>query len=221
MINIVSPHTFVDYVTPEEMRRAEEEAASRGLGVEALMENAGRAVASVVDERYRPEGVRRVMVVCGTGNNGGDGFVAARYLKKKGWNVLVILLGGPFAIKTEEARKNWERVEPMVVSVGDEESLKKHRKYFERSDVIIDAILGTGVHGELREPAATAVRMINDSGAAKVAVDVPSGLDPLTGDASGTTVRADLTVALHRAKTGLRGKDEYTGDVVVAPIGID
>lgn len=211
----------MEYLTPLEMREAEERAAARGLGVETLMENAGAAVAAIVDERYRQDGYNRVMIVCGTGNNGGDGFVAARYLKKKGWSVLVLLVGGPFAIKTEEARRNWERVEPMVVSVSDQETLKNQRRYFDRSDVVVDAIFGTGVHGELREPASTAICMINESGAARVAIDIPSGLDPLTGETSRTVVRANLTVALHRAKTGLRGNDEYTGDVVVVPIGID
>lgn len=211
----------MEYLTPDEMSEAEKEAIARGRGVEILMENAGSAVAAVVDERYRQRGSRRAMVVCGTGNNGGDGFVAARHLKEKGWSVLVLLLGAPFRIKTEEARKNWERVERLVVSISDTAKLKTQQKYFDRSDVIVDAILGTGARGGLREPAATAVRMINGATAARVAVDIPSGLDPLTGEVSGPTVRADVTIALHRPKTGLRGKDEYTGEVVVVPIGID
>ena len=97
----------MEYLTPDEMTEAEKEAASGGLRVETLMENAGSAVASIIDERYGQRRSRRVMVVCGTGNNGGDGFVAARRLKEKGWSVLVLLLGAPFGIKTDEARKNW------------------------------------------------------------------------------------------------------------------
>ncbi len=72
----------------------------------------------------------------------------------------------------------------------------------------------------MREPVATAIGLINSSRGAKVAIDVPSGLDPLTGEASSAAVRADLTVTLHRAKTGLRGKDEYTGVLIAVPIGI-
>jgi len=210
----------MEYLTPDEMRAAEAAAGARGVGTEELMENAGRAIAGVIDERYASLKGGRILVVCGTGNNGGDGLVAARYLKK-GWTVLVLLLGSPAAIKTKEALRNWEKVESRVVSVVGEESLRLHKKYFDRAEVILDAMLGTGIHGEMREPMATAVRMINASKAAKVSADIPTGLDPLTGEAGAMVVRADLTVTLHRAKVGMRGRDEYTGEVVVAQIGID
>lgn len=210
----------MEYLTPDEMREVEERAGAKGLGTDKLMEDAGKAVASIIDDRYPVTVAKRVLVVSGTGNNGGDGFVAARYLKK-GRSVLVLLVGTPYAIRTEEARKNWEKVEGSVVSVGDATGLRKHKKYFDRADVIVDAILGTGARGGLREPAATAVDMINSSGAVKVSVDIPTGLDPLTGEAPGAVVRANLTIALHRPKVGIRGKDEYTGEVVVASIGID
>jgi NAD(P)H-hydrate epimerase len=210
----------MDYLTPDEMREEEARAGSKGLDTQALMENAGKAIASVINERYPPVGRRRVLIVCGAGNNGGDGLVVARYLKKS-WNVLVLLLGTPFAIKTEEARKNWARVESSVVSIDTVGALRKHQKYFDRADVVVDAILGTGTHGGLRELAATAAAMINGTKAVKVAVDIPSGLDPLTGEAPGTVVKADLTITLHRAKVGLRERNEYTGEVIVVPIGID
>jgi NAD(P)H-hydrate epimerase len=86
---------------------------------------------------------------------------------------------------------------------------------------VVDAILGTGTRGGLRELAATAASMINGTKAVKVAVDTPSGLDPLTGETPGIVVKADLTIALHAAKVGLRERDEYTGEVIVVPIGID
>jgi hydroxyethylthiazole kinase-like uncharacterized protein yjeF len=211
----------MEYVTPDEMRRAEEKAIAAGVDVETLMENAGKAVASVIEDRYGSAKSRRVMVLSGTGNNGGDGFVAARYLKKLRWNVLVLLLGTPFRLKTPEASKNWERVERLVISVDSVEGLRAHSKYFDRADVIVDALLGTGAKGGIREPMATAVDTANSARAAKVSVDVPSGLDPLTGEAEGDVVRADLTISLHRTKTGLRGRDEYTGEIMVVPIGID
>jgi hydroxyethylthiazole kinase-like uncharacterized protein yjeF len=210
----------MDYLTPDEMREVESRAAARGLSPRTLMENAGRAVAAVIEERLSKAQKMRALIVCGTGNNGGDGFVVAKALSKR-WNVLVLLIGTPSAIKTEEARDAWLRAEGLVVSTEDEKTLQAHRKYFDRADVIVDAILGTGARGPLREPAASAVRMINGSKGFKVAVDIPSGLDPLTGDHEGPVVKADLTVALHRAKVGLRGRDEYTGEVTVVPIGID
>jgi len=221
LIKIVFPlWSKLEYLTPDEMRAAERGAFAMGVSAETLMENAGRAVAEVVDDRFGPGASHTALVVCGPGNNGGDGFVAARYLKARGWTVLVLLLGAPAAIRTEESSKNWRRVENLVTSVVSPEELARYGDYFARSDVILGAITGTGFSGGLREPAATAVNMMNGSGAKRVAVDIPSGLDPLSGESHGPVFRADITVTFHRAKTGLRGKGEYTGEVLVVPIGI-
>ncbi len=213
----------MEYVTPEQMMKEEEDAASLGIGVERLMENAGAEVAREVERRYGPLFGKRVLVVAGNGNNGGDGFVAARYLAEKGSKVKVLLLSSPEEIRTKEAETNWKRLRETVVETlvaRDGIELSGQLSEFERAEIVIDAILGTGVRGEVREPHATAIRLMNASKARKVALDVPSGLDPLTGEARGTTVKADLTVALHRAKVGLRRGSEFTGEVVVVPIGI-
>ena len=213
---------IVEYLTPEQMREAERRAASQGLDEAALMENAGAAIAMVVESRYARLAGRRLLVACGLGNNGGDGLVVARHMSR-GWHVRVLLLGPASAIRTASSSRNWsllgssiERVEAMDVAV-----LQGLEGWFSWADVILDSVLGTGVRGEVREPLATAIRKINSSVAAKVSVDIPSGLDPLTGEAASATVKADLTVALHRAKVGLRGKGEYTGEVTVVPIGIE
>ncbi len=213
----------MEYVTPEQMMKEEEDAASLGIGVERLMENAGAEVAREVERRYGPLFGKRVLVVAGNGNNGGDGFVAARYLAEKGSKVKVLLLSSPEEIRTKEAETNWKRLRETVVETlvaRDGIELSGQLSEFERAEIVIDAIFGTGVRGEVREPHATAIRLMNASKARKVALDVPSGLDPLTGEARGTTVKADLTVALHRAKVGLRRGSEFTGEVVVVPIGI-
>lgn len=212
------------YVTPEEMREAELRASAYGLDGAALMERAGAAVAGVVEERYPQSGGRRrrkVLVVCGLGNNGGDGLVAARRLAGGSW-VRVLLLGEAAAIKTKEAAENWALLGGTVerVEAVDGSRLLERRDWFEWAEVVLDAILGTGVRGQVREPLATAIGLVNGARCAKVAIDVPSGLDPLTGAAGSATVRADVTIALHRAKVGLRGKSGYTGEVVVVPIGI-
>ncbi len=211
----------MDYVTPEEMREAEGRAASYGLDAAALMENAGAAVVRVVEERFAQLKGGRILVVCGLGNNGGDGFVAAR-LFSRAWKVRVLLLGPASEIKTDEAAKNWRRLGAHIekAEARDEASVIGHHEWFERAGIVLDAVLGTGVKGDVRQPMAAAIHMINSSRAVKVAVDIPSGLDPLSGEAGPATVRADLTVTLHRAKTGLRGKDEYTGEVLAVPIGI-
>jgi hydroxyethylthiazole kinase-like uncharacterized protein yjeF len=212
----------VRYITPERMKELESLASSRGLGVGELMENAGRAVAEVVENRYGSGKSKKVLVVCGTGNNGGDGFVAARYLSQLGWKVKVVLLADPGSIKTAEARENWSKLVPPVrtETAPDAEALGRLKTRMKDQDVILDAIFGTGVRGEIREPAKTAVDLINLSGAAKVSIDIPSGVDPATGQVMGAAVRADLTVALHSAKTGLRGMEQYTGELIAVPIGI-
>ncbi len=212
----------MDYITPEEMRRVEAGASDRGLDEQALMENAGAAIVRVLEQRYARLDGGRMLVVCGLGNNGGDGMVAARLLGGR-WHVRALLLGRAAGIKTETSATNWSRLKASVqkAEAPDLVSLLGYRDWFAWPDVILDCILGTGARGEVREPMATAIGMMNASRAPKVAVDIPSGLDPLTGAAASATVRADLTIALHRAKVGLSGKGEYTGEVVVASIGID
>ena len=210
------------YITPQEMREAEARARSYGLDEAALMENAGRAVAGIIEERYAGAGGRNLLVVCGLGNNGGDGLVAARHMGGR-WRVRVLLLGRASEIRTREASESWGRLGPPVekIEVQDRPALLSHSDSFAWAEVILDSILGTGVKGgEVREPVATAIGLINASEAAKVAIDIPSGLDPLGGEAGSATVRADVTVTLHRPKTGLRGKDEYTGELIAVPIGI-
>jgi len=211
----------MEYLTPQQMRDAEARAGSYGLGPAELMENAGAAVARVVEERYARTAGANILILCGLGNNGGDGLVAARYLGS-GWRVRVLLLGRAADLKTREAATNWAKLRAPVerAETPDQQSLLSRREWFAWADVILDAILGTGVKGELREPMASAVRLANDSGSSKIAIDLPSGLDPLSGAACATTVRADLTITLHRAKVGMRGKGGYTGEVLAVPIGI-
>jgi ADP-dependent NAD(P)H-hydrate dehydratase / NAD(P)H-hydrate epimerase len=211
----------LDYVTPDEMSRLERGASDYGMGVKDLMENAGRAVAEFVVSRYGTG--RRVCVVCGGGNNGGDGMVAARYLSAS-CDVEVILLTSPEKIKSAEARDNWRALAGTDASVHvavDAAGLAESSRVFAKSDVIVVAIFGTGVkEGVVREPYASAISSINVAKAPKVAIDLPSGIDPATGAASHPAVKADVTVALHLPKIGLKGREEFTGEVVVVPIGI-
>ncbi len=215
----------MDFLTPNEVRELELRATRRGLGVDVLMENAGSSVARTIMELYgtRRGPGRTILVVCGTGNNGGDGFVAARYLSGN-WAVRVLLLASsPSMIKTKEARENFERLstEPVELAVADAETLASHGSWFGDATIIVDAIFGTGVKGEVREPMRTAIGMVNAAKGIKVAIDIPSGLDPATGNVpEGGAVKADLTVALHAPKTGLKGKETYTGEVVSVPIGL-
>lgn len=161
--------------------------------------------------------------MCGSGNNGGDGAVAARYLSHV-CDTTVLLLASPDRIRSDEARRNWERLEgtPAKLLVAEDAAkLKRSSGVIKGSDVVVVAIIGTGMQGgAVKEPYATAIEMINASRAVKVAVDLPSGLDPGSGVVGRPTVKADVTLALHLPKAGLKGRPEYTGEVVVVPIGI-
>lgn len=206
------------------MRKIEDRAELLGVSRLMLMENAGKAVADFIASRVETAG-SLIVVVCGTGNNGGDGFVAARHLAGYGFPVRVFLLGRKENVRTQEASRNLEVILRMrssieVFTLSDSSLMDELRKAAGEARVIVDAIFGTGIEGELREPHASAIDIINKSRAFKVAVDVPSGLDPLDGNICGRAVRADVTMTFHRMKTGLLKRGEITGAVAVAKIGI-
>jgi len=176
-----------------------------------LMEAAGRAVAEAV-AGLAPEGA--VRVVCGKGNNGGDGFVAARLLREMGFEVEVLLLW-PGEELRGDAKVNFERCGGDLVE-GDLAGR------LGGSGAVVDAIFGTGFEGAPREPAAGAIDAIDRCGAPVVACDIASGVDASTGEVAGEAVEADVTVSFHAAKLGQRiapGK-WHTGELRVAPIGI-
>ncbi len=186
----------------------------RGISGLELMERAGRGLAEVVQQRA-PTG--RIVVVCGKGNNGGDGFVCARVLRDLGREVRVLGLGDPGDLQGD-ARTNYERVPGDTPEAFDPAKVQ-------RASGIVDAILGTGFSAEPREPAAGAIEAINAAAGAAatvVACDVPSGVDASTGEVHGVAVKAHATVTFHAAKPGLwiaPGKDN-AGEVTVIDIGI-
>ncbi|HET7181089.1 MAG TPA: NAD(P)H-hydrate epimerase [Candidatus Limnocylindrales bacterium] len=203
-----------------------------GVPGQRLMEHAGAAVAAAVKaiaEQTDRWTKGPILVLCGPGNNGGDGFVAARYLAKAGAEVAVVLVSSTAQPSTADATRNWNRLdrEKRVsrIHASTALELKVLAKDIERASVVVDALLGTGVHGELRDPIRTAVEVVLAARKAKVpivAVDTPTAVDLTSGDASSPVVRADLTVTFHRPKTGLltRQGAAYAGKVLVAPIGI-
>jgi hydroxyethylthiazole kinase-like uncharacterized protein yjeF len=205
-------------VSSKEMAELDRAAERMGIPRLLLMENAGAAVARRLVGRFGP---CRVLVLAGTGNNGGDGMVTARHLRNLGCEVELVLVGDPGGIRTEEARTNWRIVSAMKgVGKALYSSLRDLRGRMERADVVVDAMLGTGVRGELREPVLSIVRELNSSGKPVVAVDAPTGLDPSTGRICGEAVRAVMTVTFHAPKSGFAGRDEYTGQVWVEDIGL-
>jgi len=197
--------------TSDRMAVVDANAEALGVPRKQLMESSGNAVAREVGALADPGD--RVVIVAGRGNNGGDAFVAARFLYE--FDVTTVLLGRADNIGTEIARENWDalqRAEADTRQVTDSSAVD-----LPDCDVVVDAMLGTGVTGALREPEATAARAINDSGATVVAVDVPSGVDADTGETEGVAVDADRVVTFHEQKPGLTDLD---AEVRVADIGI-
>jgi ADP-dependent NAD(P)H-hydrate dehydratase / NAD(P)H-hydrate epimerase len=198
-------------ITAERMAAVDENAEALGVPRKQLMESSGNAVARVVREHAEPEA--SVVIVAGRGNNGGDAFVAARFLD--GYDLSIQLLGRPETITTEIARENWAAL--VEADYDTERVTDSGDLSIPECDVIVDAMLGTGVTGDLREPEASAARAINASGATVVSVDVPSGIDANTGEVPGTAVEADHVVTFHDTKPGL---SDLECEVTVADIGI-
>ena len=198
-------------ITSDRMAAVDANAAALGVPRKQLMESSGNAVARAVRERTDPGDA--VTIVAGRGNNGGDAFVAARFLEA--FDVTVHLLGRPESISTEIARENWDalrEVEYETTVVRDSRALD-----LGDPDVIVDALLGTGIAGSPREPEASAIEAINAATGTVVSVDVPSGIDANTGEAAGAAVEADRVVTFHDEKPGVADLDAA---VTVADIGI-
>lgn len=183
-----------------------------------LMEAAGRGLARTAADLFAgsPVGEKTVTVLCGKGNNGGDGLVAARHLAESGYDVDVILFGDRDQL-SPDSRANLDRLPEGLARVPEGELSASSLQ-----GVVVDALLGTGFDGEPREPLAGAIRAMNDSGRPIVACDVPSGVDASTGEASETVVKADHTVTFHQRKLGhlINPGKGLCGPVQVVPIGI-
>ncbi|ESP87643.1 bifunctional ADP-dependent NAD(P)H-hydrate dehydratase/NAD(P)H-hydrate epimerase [Candidatus Halobonum tyrrellensis] len=198
-------------ITTDRMAMVDRNAAALGVPRKQLMESSGNAVARAV--RERAEEGDRVTLVCGRGNNGGDAMVAARFLE--GFDLRVVLLGRPETISTQITRENWAALGAAEVPT---ETVTDSRSFdLDDPDVVVDAMLGTGVTGALREPEATVAEALNAADATVVAVDVPSGVDADTGAAEGAAVDADAVVTFHDTKPGF---DDFDAEVVVEDIGI-
>lgn|GEM_PF-383073 len=213
-----------EQIDTQRMRELEQRAASYGLSQLLMMENAGRSIASIVNRYVGGVRDKRIVVVAGLGNNGGDGMAAGRHLSILGGDVQVILLGSASQIKTEEARINWNILLHMpsvrLETLSQEGLSDEQRRSIRDAHVVIDAIFGTGIKGEVREPHRSAIQAINESRGVVFAVDVPSGMDPDTGSIAGIAVKAHVTISLHLAKPGLLRKPEYVGELWIGSIGV-
>jgi len=198
----------------------EENGHQMGFLRKFMMENAGAAATKRLVEKFGDVKSKNILVFAGLGNNGGDGLVIARHLAGYGSNVTVFLLGKPDNIRSEECSWNWNLLEKMgsiKLLAGGSPDLSTITNEF---DLIVDGILGTGISGEIREPQASAITYINKSNAFKLAVDVPSGVDPDTGNKNLPHVTADMTVTFHRMKVGMPKRKDVCGEIFVEKIGI-
>jgi hydroxyethylthiazole kinase-like uncharacterized protein yjeF len=197
-------------LTPSQMGEADRLTIAGGVPGAVLMENAGRAVADAISRRWPP---RPLAVLCGPGNNGGDGFVAARILAERGWTVRLALLGEQTALKGDAAwaASLWPgEVEPLAVGALDGAGL------------VVDALFGAGLARPIDGAAAEIIAALNERRIPVVAVDVPSGVDGASGEIRGVAPQAALTITFFRRKSGhllLPGRQQC-GETLVAQIGI-
>jgi len=204
-------------ITVKQMYQIEENGSQMGFPRQLMMENAGASMVKRIMEKFPDVSSKKILVFAGLGNNGGDALVVARHLAGYGSKVTVILLGNPSDIKTIECRANWQLLEKMnSVQLGFGPS---DAASFD-VDIIVDGILGTGISGDIREPHASAIDLINKTKAFKVAVDVPSGVDPDTGNTANKYVTADMTVTFHKMKRGMPKRKDLCGTIFVEKIGI-
>lgn len=219
-------------MSAEAMRGADRRAQRMGTPGSQLMEQAGAAVAMAAAAllvQTDRGGTGPVLILSGPGNNGGDGFVAARHLAAHGHRCAVVLVATTEEPGTADARLNWTRLtdRPLVerLHTPSARDVSILSNGVGKAALIVDALLGTGVSGPLRDPVRAAVDLVwrgRTAGVPVLAVDTPTAVDLTSGQQSDPVVRADVTVTFHRPKQGLltRTGRALAGLVLVAPIGI-
>ncbi len=201
--------------TAASIRAVDAAALADGASEDTLLERAGAAAAAIVRERYRA--AQRIVVVCGAGNNGGDGFVVARLLHDEGCHVTCLIVAT--RVPVGAAGRALQRAAVTGVQISRVGAIGEG---LERADLVVDALLGTGAVGPPRGATAEAIAAISRVSCPVVALDVPSGVDASTGEVAGVAVHASLTITFHAAKLGLAVMPglRHAGTVVVVAIGL-
>ena len=198
-----------------------------GIAGVVLMENAGRDCAVLIRDNLRGVDNARVVIFCGTGNNGGDGFVIARHLRNSRLDVVTVACGDKQKIKGD-AKANLEILERLAGAVeeldlsGDVND--KVAELTSGANMVVDALFGTGLRGELSPEYQRLIEAINKAGVPMLAVDTPSGLDCDTGEVLGAAIRATYTMTLGAMKKGFVQNEqakEYTGEIYLGSIGVE
>ncbi|MDR2967965.1 MAG: NAD(P)H-hydrate dehydratase [Methanobacteriaceae archaeon] len=219
---------------PIDMMVADMNCEDFGLSRLCLMENAGKCLSDEIAKisTFTFSKPVKIAIFTGSGGNGGDGFVAARHLLNRGFEVEVFLLSSPTGIRSEHSKINFNILSNMEPSMSrlkiidlkdstdiDNIEIAKSKSFSEY--IIIDGILGTGIKGKLRAKVKKAVEVINQSNALKIAIDVPTGMDPLSGNVPDIAIKPEYTVTFHKTKSGVKiaGENEV-GGLVICDIGI-
>ena len=209
----------------QQMREADRQTIDEvGIPSIVLMENAGRQAVAAMEAAFDDLPTSKVGVLCGRGNNGGDGFVVARTLAQRGIEAIVFLLGSVAEVRGD-ARTNLEilgRVGLTVVEIANAQEWELHFSEVSDCDLIVDAIVGTGFHGPVSGLLETVIADVNGLGVPIVAIDIPSGVSADSHDVEGDAIEASMTVTLGAPKVPLilPPADAYGGDLVIADIGI-
>jgi len=199
-----------------------------GIPGVVLMENAGRSCAEIVKKELAGVNNPKVCIFCGTGNNGGDGYVIARHLLNGGFKVVVVVCGDREKIKGD-AKTNLDVLERMGQPI-EQLNLKENdisgrvTHFAAGADMLVDGLFGTGLSGQLSGEYKQLIESINGQGCAILAVDIPSGLDCDTGEPLGAAIKANYTVTFVAVKKGFTSADvaaTYTGEIFVASIGVE
>lgn len=211
-------------VQADKMRELDQEATRRfGIPGLILMENAGLSIVDVILKRFWDGEPRekRIFIIAGPGNNGGDGFVVARHLFNRGALVDILITAPPESYRGDAA-VNLKIVSGMGIPlrVFDPERIREIQDVLAHADLVLDALFGTGFRGVPREPVASLIRLVNETGKTVLAVDLPSGLEADTGRVAGDCMRARVTVTMGMPKIGLylEPGTQYAGEVVVGDI---
>lgn len=199
-----------------------------GIPGVVLMENAGRSCAELIKEKLAGVREPKVCIFCGTGNNGGDGYVIARHLLNSGFKITVVICGDRSKIKGD-AKINLDILEGLnqpieQLNLRSDNIAAQVKTYAAGADMLVDGIFGTGLKGQLSDDYKQLIESINDRNCPVLAVDIPSGLDCDTGEPLGAAIKADYTVTFVAVKEGFNsaGKaSQYTGEIYVASIGIE
>lgn len=223
-----SPDTPCTVMTRDEVRAVDAWAINElGIPGMVLMENAGRSCAELIREKLKDTGRRKVCIFCGTGNNGGDGYVIARHLINDGLDVIVVVCGDPDKIKGD-AKTNLDVLERMGRRIewldpADVDLPEKVHSLTAGAAMIVDGLFGTGLKGQLSDPYKRLIEALNACDCPILAVDIPSGLDCDSGEPLGTAIQAAWTVTFVAVKKGFTSgrAERYTGEIFVASIGVE